>query len=117
MNLYRIGRGLLLGATLFAFGGCGASSLPHGNLPMSDMSGGAGGGGSPFNNKNYPDPNPHSVSDDAQRAAYQQHQQEQIDEQRANSMPDLSHMTCTGNSASSSGPNAGSFSSSTSCHN
>jgi hypothetical protein len=102
--------------TLLLLTGCGLSSLPHGNLPMPDMSGGPGFGNSDFNNKNYADPNPHSASDDAQRAAYQQHQQEQRD-QLNNSGPDLSHMTCTGSSSSSSGANAGTFSSSTSCHN
>jgi hypothetical protein len=96
-------------------GGC-LSSLPHGNLGMPHMSGGPGFGNGSFNNKNYADPNPHSASDDAQRAAYQQHQQEQ-QEQLNNSGPDLSHMSCSGSSTSSSAANAGTFSSSTSCHN
>ncbi len=104
---------LALGAILLLLAGCGLSSLPHGNLPMPDMSGGPGFGSSPFNGKDYPDPHPHSDSDDAQRAAYQQHQQDQIND----SGPDLSHMSCTGSSSSSSGSNAGTFSSSTSCHN
>jgi hypothetical protein len=98
--------------------GCGLPPLPHGNLGMPDMSGAPGFGSDQFNGKNYPDPNPHSASDDAQRAAYQQHQQDQINaQQRANSGPDLSHMTCTGTTTSSSGANAGTFSSNTSCHN
>ncbi len=103
-------------ASLLLLSGCGLSSLPHGNLGMPDMSGGPGFGNSDFNNKYYADPNPHSASDDAQRAAYQQHQQEQRD-QLNNSGPDLSHMSCSGSSSSSSGANAGTFSSSTSCHN
>ena len=107
---------LALGAGLLLLAGCDLSSLPHGNLPMPDMSGGPGFGSSPFNGKDYPDPHPHSDSDDAQRAAYQQHQQEQRD-QLNDSGPDLSHMSCSGGSSSSSGANAGTFSSSTSCHN
>ena len=102
---------------LSVLGGCDLSSLPHGNLPMPDMSGGPGFGNSAFNNKNYADPNPNSASDDAQRAAYQQHQQDQMNAARASSGPDLSHMSCSGSSVSSSGANAGTFSSSTSCHN
>lgn len=87
-------------------------SLPHGNLGMPVMS------DAPFNGKNYADPNPHSSSDDAQRAAYQQHQQEQNDAAaRANTMPDLSKMNCTTTGSSSSGANAGTMTSSTSCHN
>jgi hypothetical protein len=107
---------LALGAALL-LGGCGMSSLPHGNLGMPDMSGGPGFGSGDFNNKNYADPNPHSASDDAQRAAYQQHQQDQINEQRAISEPDLGHMSCSGSSTSSTAANAGTLSSSTSCHN
>lgn len=87
---------------------------------MPDMSGGPNVSDPAFNNKNYADPNPHSASDDAQRAAYQQHQQDQQDQMNAagvNGGPDLSHMRCTGSSSSSSGVNAGTFSSSTSCHN
>jgi hypothetical protein len=92
--------------------------LPHGNLGMPDISGGPGFSDTgAFNNKNYADPNPHSASDDAQRAAYQQHQQDQISAPGMNSGSDLSKMSCTGSSASSSGANAGTFSSSTSCHN
>jgi hypothetical protein len=34
-----------------------------------------------------------------------------------NSGPDLSHMSCSGSSVSSSGANAGTLSSSSSCHN
>jgi hypothetical protein len=104
---------IALGAILLLLSGCGLSSLPHGNLGMPDMSGGPGFSNGDFNDKNYADPNPHSASDDAQRAAYQQHQQEQLN----NSGPDLSHMSCNGSSSSSSISNAGSFSSSTSCHN
>lgn len=104
---------LAAGATLILLAGCDMSSLPHGNLGMPDMSGGPGFTSSQFNDKNYADPNPHSASDDAQRAAYQQHQQEQLNE----SGPDLSHMSCSGGGTSSSGANAGTFSSSTSCHN
>ena len=109
-------RRLALAILLPLLAGCDLSSLPHGNLPMPGMSGGTGFGSSPFNDRNY-DPNPHSASDDAQRAAYQQHQQEQIDAQRASAMPDLSQMRCTSSGTSTSGPNAGSFSSSSSCHN
>jgi hypothetical protein len=98
--------------------GCDMSSLPHGNLGMPDMSGGPGfSNGGAFNNKNYADPSPHSASDDAQRAAYQQHQQDQMNAAGMNSGPDLSHMSCSGSSVSSSGTNAGTFSSSSSCHN
>ncbi len=89
---------LALGALLL-LAGCDLSSLPHGNLGMPDMSGGPGFTSSQFNDKNYPDPNPHSASDDAQRAAYQQHQQDQLND----SGPDLSHMSCSGGSTSSSG--------------
>ena len=100
-------------AAALLLAGCDMSQLPHGNLGMPDMSGGPGfNNTSPFNNKNYADPNPHSASDDAQRAAYQQHQQDQM-----NAGPDLSHMHCTGASTSSTGANAGTFSSSSSCHN
>jgi hypothetical protein len=84
---------------------------------MPTMSGGPGFGNSSFNDKNYPDPHPESESDDAQRAAYQQHQQDQINAAGADSAPDLGQMTCTSNSVSSTGGNAGSFSSSSSCHN
>ena len=104
---------LALVAALLLLAGCDRSSLPHGNLGMLDMSEGPGFTGGQFNGKNYPDPNPHSASDDAQRAAYQQHQQDQLND----SGPDLSHMSCSGGSTSSSGANAGTFSSSTSCHN
>lgn len=97
--------------------GCDMSSLPHGNFGMPDMSGGPSFSNPAFNNKNYADPNPHSASDDAQRAAYQQHQQDQTNPAGMNSGPDLSHMSCTGSSAASNGTNAGTFSSSTSCHN
>ncbi len=103
---------LALFALPLCLGGC-LSSLPHGNLGMPDMSGGPGFGNGDFNSKNYADPNPRSASDDAQRAAYQQHQQDQVN----SSGPDLSHMSCSGSSTSSSGANAGTFSSSTSCHN
>jgi hypothetical protein len=108
---------IALAALLLMLAGCDLPPLPHGNLPMPDMSGGPGFDNGAFNGKNYPDPHPESPSDDAQRAAYQRHQQEQIDAARANSAPDLSKMTCTGSSTSSSGANAGTFSSSTSCHN
>jgi hypothetical protein len=96
---------------------CDMSSLPHGNLGMPDMSGGPGFGNPAFNNENYADPNPHSASDDEQRAAYQQHQQDQMNAAGLNSGPDLSHMSCSGSSVSSSGANAGTLSSSSSCHN
>jgi hypothetical protein len=94
---------------------CDMSSLPHGNLAMPDMSGGPGFSNPAFNDKNYTDPNLHSASDDAQRAAFQQHQQDQIN--AAGTSPDLSHMSCSGSSVSSSGANAGTLSSSSSCHN
>ena len=85
---------LSLAVFLTLLGGCmDMSSLPHGNLGMPDMSGSPGFGDSQFNNKNYADPNPHSLSDDQQRAAFQQHQQEQDDAARMNSGPDLSHMS------------------------
>lgn len=93
-------------------GGCvDLSSLPHGNRmpPMGDAS--------PFKGKDYPDPNPHSASDDQQHAAYLRHQQEQNDTASKPSEPDMSNMTRTGSSSSSSGPNAGMMTSSTSCHN
>jgi hypothetical protein len=83
---------LAIGAILFMLTGCGLSSLPHGNLPMPDTIGGPGFGSSPFTG---------------------QHQQEQLND----SGPDLSHMSCSGSSSSSSGTNAGTFSSSASCHN
>jgi hypothetical protein len=70
-----------------------------------------------FNGKDYPDPHPHSDSDDAQRAAYIQHQQEQQQHDSGPPMPDLSKMNCTGSSNISQGANAGMMSSSTSCHN
>jgi hypothetical protein len=108
---------IALAALLLLLSGCDLPSLPRGNLPMPDMSGGPGFDKTQFNGKNYPDPHPESASDDAQRAAYQRHQQEQIDAGRANSAPDLSKMTCTGGSTSSNGANAGTFSSNTSCHN
>ena len=97
---------------------CAMSSLPHRHLGLPNMNAAppfttAGA----FNNKNYADPNPHSASDDAQRAAYQQHQQDQMNAAGMNSGPDLSHMSCSGSSVSSSGTNAGTFSSSSSCHN
>jgi hypothetical protein len=107
---------VLIGIPLL-LAGCDLSSLPHGNLGMPDMSGGPGFGNSDFNNKNYADPNPDSASGDAQRAAYQQHQQDQVNAAGMNSSPDLSHMSCSGGSTSSSGANAGTLSSSTSCHN
>jgi hypothetical protein len=111
-------RTLALASVLPLLAGCmDLSQLPHGNLPMPNMSGGPGFGNSAFNGKDYPDPNPHSASDDAQRAAYQQHQQDQMNAASMNSGPDLSHMSCTGSSVSSSGANAGTFSSSSSCHN
>jgi hypothetical protein len=69
------------------------------------------------NDKNY-DPHPESPSSDAQRAAYEAHQREQLQQQQEHdSGPDLSQMHCTGTSSGSSGPNAGFMSSSTSCHN
>jgi hypothetical protein len=97
--------------------GCAMSSLPRGNLGMPDMSGGPGFSDPAFNNKNYADPNPHSASDDAPRAAYQQHRQDQMSAPGMNSGPDLSHMNCSGSSVSSSGINTGTLSSSSSCHN
>jgi hypothetical protein len=76
---------------------------------------------SPFNDKNYADPHPHSDSDDAQRAAYIHHQQDQQREQSQAShdsgMPDLSKMSCTGSSNVSTAANAGMMTSSSSCHN
>jgi hypothetical protein len=104
---------LALVGTLLLLVGCDMSSLPHGNLGMPDMSGGPGFTSGEFNGKNYPDPNPRSASDDAQRAAYQQHQQDQLND----SGPDLSRMSCSSSSVSSSGANAGTFSSNSSCHN
>jgi hypothetical protein len=79
------------------------------------MSGGPGFGNSgAFNTKSCADPNPHSESDYAQRAAYQPHQQDQMN---TNSGPDLSHMSCSSSSSvSSSGANAGTLSSNSSCH-
>jgi hypothetical protein len=100
-------------AMLCLLAGC---SLPHGNVGMPDMSGGPGFSSSDVNDKTY-DPNPHSASDDAQAAAYKQHQQDQMNAAAAASGPDLSTMSCSGSSVSSSSANAGSFSSSTSCHN
>jgi hypothetical protein len=72
-----------------------------------------------FNGKDYPDPHPHSDSDDAQRAAYIQHQQEQQRAQQSggSGMPDLSKMNCTGTSTVAQGANAGMMTSSTNCHN
>jgi hypothetical protein len=105
-------RRLALAAIPLLLAGC--ASLPHGNLGMPDTSGVPGfSSSSDFNNRNYADPNPHSASDDAQRAAYQQHQQDQM----SVSAPDLSHMNCSGTSVSSSAANAGTLSSSTACHN
>ena len=72
---------------------------------------------SSFNGKNYADPNPHSASDDAQRAAYMQHQQEQQQPSAPPAEPDLSAMHCSGSSSVSTGGNAGSMVGSTSCHN
>jgi hypothetical protein len=108
---------LVLAGIPLLLAACDMSSLPHGNLGMPDMSGGPGFSNPAFNNKNYADPNPHSASDDAQRAAYQQHQQDQINAASTSSGPDLSHMSCSGSSVSSSGANAGTLSSSSSCHN
>jgi hypothetical protein len=76
----------------------------------------------PYNNKDYPDPHPHSASDDAQRAAYIQHQQDQQREQQGQSspgpsMPDLSKMSCSGSSNVVTAANAGMMTSSSSCHN
>ena len=79
----------------------------------------------PYNNKDYPDPHPHSDSDDAQRAAYSQHQQDQQREQQDQqepsspgfSMPDPGKLSCTGSSNVVTGSNAGMMTSSTSCHN
>ena len=75
----------------------------------------------PFNDKDYADPHPHSDSDDAQRAAYIQHQQEQERTQAPSSsdtgMPDLSKMSCAGSGTVVQGANAGMMTSSTSCHN
>jgi hypothetical protein len=85
---------IALAAILPLLAGCDLSSLPHGNLPMPNMSGGPGFGNSSFNGKNYPDPNPYSASDAAQRAAYQQHQQDQMNAASMNSGPDLSKMSC-----------------------
>ena len=107
---------LVLAGIPLLLGACDMSSLPHGNLGMPDMSGGPGFSNPAFN-KNYADPNPHSASDDAQRAAYQQHQQDQMNAAGMNSGPDLSHMSCSGSSVSSSGTSAGTLSSSSSCHN
>jgi hypothetical protein len=84
-------RHLILIATLALVAGCDMSSLPHGNLGMPDMSGGPGFGSS-TSSKSYDAPSPASG-------------------------PDLSHMSCSGSSVSSSGANAGTLSSSSSCHN
>jgi hypothetical protein len=71
-----------------------------------------------FNNKDYADPHPHSDSDDAQRAAYIQHQKEQQEQANHDSaMPDLSKMSCTGGGSVTQTANAGMMTSSTSCHN
>jgi hypothetical protein len=86
-------------------------------VPMTPNSGPL----SPFNGKDYADPNPHSATDDAQRSAYQQHQDEQRRQEEEShsqpSMPDLSKMTCSGGSNVVSGANSGMMTSSTSCHN
>jgi hypothetical protein len=100
----------LLLAISLALAGCG---VPTGPLGMPVM---GGGPGTPFNDKNGPDPHPFSESNDAQRAAYEAHQREQQVQQQMRS-PDLSTMQCTGSSSGSSGPNAGMMTASTSCHN
>jgi hypothetical protein len=70
------------------------------------------------NGKDYPDPHPESPGSDAQRAAYEANQRQQIQQQQSHdSGPDLSQMHCTTTSSGSSGPNAGTMTSSTSCHN
>ncbi len=105
------GKGSALLIVLASLAGCALGDLPHGNLGMPADA------GSPFNGRDYADPNPHSASDDAQRAAYQRHQQEQNDAAARASEPDLSTMTCTGTSSSATAANAGSLTSSTNCHN
>jgi hypothetical protein len=99
---------LVLAAVTLA--GCGMPTGPLG-MPMT-----GGGPGSPLNDKNYPDPHPQSDSDAAQRAAYQANQQQQSVQQQM-SMPDLSSMHCATISSGSTGTNAGSMTSSRSCHN
>ncbi len=83
---------------------------------------------SPYNGKNYPDPNPYSASDDAQRAAFAQHQKDQeikqgedlenADAQKAGfGTPDLSGMNCTSSSNTTGSANNSETTSNTSCHN
>jgi hypothetical protein len=71
------------------------------------------------NGKDGPDPHPHSDSDDAQRAAYQQFQDRQNQEasKPAFAMPDSGTLTCSASTFASSAANAGSLTSSTRCHN
>jgi hypothetical protein len=86
-----------------------------GTLNQTGFSVNGPAGSSPFNGNNYPDPHPHSDSDDAQRAAYQQHQDEQRN--TSPSEPDLSKMPCTGSKTVTSGSNSGVMTSSQNCHN
>ncbi|GAN77715.1 hypothetical protein [Acidisphaera rubrifaciens] len=110
----RAGAKLAAAGLLALLGGC--AGLPHGNLGMP-ATGGVSFDGTAFNGKDYADPHPTSASDAQQRAAYQAHQQQQIDAAKASAVPDLSHMTCSGTSTASSGVNAGTLTSSTNCHN
>jgi recombinational DNA repair protein (RecF pathway) len=91
-----------------------ACDLSKGTLNQTGFSVSGPGAASPYNGKNYADPHPQSGSNDAQRAAYQQHQ----DEQRTAPMaaPDLSKMSCTGDATSQQGSNSGSMNSTTNCH-
>lgn len=110
----RAGARLWLAGLLVSLGGC--AGLPHGNLGMP-ATGDISFNGDGFNGKDYADPHPTSAGDAQQRAAYQAHQQQQIDAAKANAVPDLSHMACSGTSTASSGANAGTLTSSTNCHN
>ena len=104
---------LMLAAALLSLAGCGIPPNwgAPGTTPPWEKD-------SRFNGKDYPDPPPESASNDAQRAAYEAHQRAQMEEQHSHdSGPDLSQMHCTTTGSSSSGPNAGTMTSSTSCHN
>jgi len=102
-------------------------AVPVGGTPGVVQS--SGGNASPFNDKNYPDPNPHSASDDAQRAAYQANQQRQQEIKQGEDVENeearkaglgpspIDGMHCTSTSSYSGSANAGTSTSSTSCHN
>jgi hypothetical protein len=74
---------------------------------------------SPFNDKNYADPNPHSYSGDAQRSAFIQHQKDQQGASHSFASPvaDLSGMHCKTISTTAGSPNNTVTTSHTSCHN